>query len=114
MIVAMREIGFAIQDAAILERPDIHKTKVQGKACYRVITKRSKTSTPINNVIPKCVGDELLQIPNENKRYVFWSGNGQPKSAVTYDQMDDYIAAGWAKRSRSTAKEKPTHAKRVG
>jgi integrase/recombinase XerD len=84
MIVAMREVGFAIQDAAILERHDIHKGKVKGKACYRVITKRSKTSTPINNVIPKWAGDELLQIPNENKHYVFWSGNGQPKSAVTY------------------------------
>jgi site-specific recombinase XerD len=84
MIVAMREIGFAIQDATILERADIHKAKVRGKTCYRIITKRAKTSTPINNVIPKWAGDELLKVPNENKRYVFWTGNGQPKSAVTY------------------------------
>jgi len=84
MIVAMREIGFAIQDAAILEREDIHKTRVHGTHCYRVITNRSKTGTPINNVIPKWAGDELLQVPNEHKRYVFWSGNGQPESAVKY------------------------------
>jgi len=41
------------------------------------------------------------------RHYAKWTGKQQ-------DQMDDYIAAGWAKRSRSTAKEKPTHAKRVG
>jgi integrase/recombinase XerD len=170
MIVVMREAGLAIQDAAILERDSIHKAKVRGTACYRVKLKRSKTGTPINNAIPKWAGDELLQIPNENNRYIFWSGNGQPKSAVTYwhklfkklfdatgipdaiphrfrdtfavtlleegvplravsqalghkseavtqrhyadwsqkqqDQMDDYIASGWAKRKKSQASSK--------
>lgn len=85
MIVAMREIGLSIQDAAILERDSIHKTTVRGKPCYRVIIKRSKTGTPINNAIENWVGRELLKsVPNGNSRYVFWSGNGQPESAVKY------------------------------
>jgi integrase/recombinase XerD len=84
MIQTMRHAGLAIQDAAILERDQIHKTKVQGKACYRVVTRRSKTSVPVNNPIPQSVGEELLQILNGNARYVFWTGNGDPASAVKY------------------------------
>lgn len=84
MIQVMRHAGLAIQDAAILERDQIHKTKVNGKACYRLVTRRSKTSVPVNNPIPQAVGEELLKILNGNARYVFWTGQGEPASAVKY------------------------------
>jgi integrase/recombinase XerD len=84
MIQTMRHAGLSIQDAAILERDQIHKTKVHGKACYRAVTRRSKTAVPVNNPIPQLVGEELLQILNGNARYVFWTGNGEPVSAVKY------------------------------
>ena len=84
MIGIMRHAGLAIQDAAILERDQIHKTRVNGKPCYRIVTRRSKTSVPVNNAISKQLGEELLKILNGNARYVFWTGNGEPASAVKY------------------------------
>jgi integrase/recombinase XerD len=84
MIQTMRHAGLAIQDAAILERDQVHKTKLHGKACYRIVIRRSKTGVPVNNPIPEFVGEELLKILNGNTRYVFWTGNGEPASAVKY------------------------------
>jgi integrase/recombinase XerD len=46
--------------------------------------RRTKTAVPVNNPIPQSVGEELLQILNGNARYVFWTGNGEPESAVKY------------------------------
>jgi len=84
VIMAMRHAGLAIQDAAILERDHIHKTRLSNRNLYRIILRRSKTGTPINNPIPKEVGDELCAILNGNSRYLFWTGNGQPASTVKY------------------------------
>jgi integrase len=73
----MRYAGLAIQDAAILERDAVTPAKVNGKACYRVTIRRSKTDTGVNSVVPKAVGDSLLKVANGNPKYIFWSGNGE-------------------------------------
>lgn len=84
LIALMRYAGVAIQDAAILERDAIQPAKVNGKACYRVVIRRSKTKTGINNVIPKEVGEALFKTANGNPRYIFWSGNGEPVSTTKH------------------------------
>jgi len=82
LISVMRYAGLAIQDAAILERNALAPASVQGKECYRVSIRRSKTHTGINNVVPKEVGDSLLKIANGNPHYAFWSGNGEPATVA--------------------------------
>jgi site-specific recombinase XerD len=77
LIAVMRYAGLAIQDAAILERDAITPGKVGKKPCYFVSIRRSKSHTGVNNAIPKEVGDALLTVANGNKKYVFWSGNGE-------------------------------------
>lgn len=78
LIAVMRHAGLAIQDAAILERDAITPGKVGKTPCYFVSIRRSKSHTGVNNAIPKEVGDALLKVANGNKKYVFWSGNGEP------------------------------------
>ena len=84
LISVMRYAGLAIQDAAILERSAVTPATVNGKACYRVTIRRSKTHTGVSNVVPKRVGDALLNIANGNPRYIFWSGNGEPASTAKH------------------------------
>jgi len=67
-----------LQDAAILERDAVKPATVNSKECYRVTIRRSKTHTGVNNVVPKEVGDALLEVANGNPKYIFWSGNGEP------------------------------------
>ena len=78
LIAVMRYAGLAIQDAAILERDAVKPAKVNGKDCYRVTIRRSKTHTGVANVVPKEVGEALLKVANGNPKYIFWSGNGEP------------------------------------
>ena len=80
----MRYAGLAIQDAAILERGAVTPAQLNGKACYRVEIRRSKTHTGVNNVVPKAVGDALLKVANGNPKYIFWSGNGEPVSTTKH------------------------------
>jgi integrase/recombinase XerD len=84
LIAVMRYAGLAIQDAAILERDAITPATVNGRACYRVQIRRSKTHTGVNNVVPKEVGETLLKVANGNPRYIFWSGNGEPASTTKH------------------------------
>jgi site-specific recombinase XerD len=81
----MREAGLAIQDAVTLERAQVHKAKVNGKTCYRIVQPRGKSNVPVNNPITLELGEALLKFAegNSNKQYIFWSGNGTKKSAVT-------------------------------
>ena len=72
LISVMRYAGLAIQDASILERKAVTPASIQGRACYSVSVRRSKTHTGVNNVVPKEVGDALLQVANGNPHYVFW------------------------------------------
>ena len=84
LIAVMRYAGLAIQDAAILERDAVTPAQVGGKACHRVMIRRGKTHTGIDNVIPKAVGDALLKVANGNPKYIFWSGNGEPVSTTKH------------------------------
>ena len=84
LIAVMRYAGLSIQDAAILERDAVTPAQVNGKNCYRVQIRRSKTHTGVNNVVPKEVGDALLRVANGNPRYFFWSGNGEPASTTKH------------------------------
>jgi integrase/recombinase XerD len=78
LISVMRHAGLALQDSAILERDSVTPTTVNGKECYRVTVRRSKTHTGVNNVVQKEVGEALLTVANGNPKYIFWSGNGEP------------------------------------
>jgi integrase/recombinase XerD len=84
LIAVMRFAGLAIQDAAILERGAVTPATVNGKACYRVELRRSKTHTGVNNVVPKDLCDALLRVANGNPKYIFWSGNGEPVSTTKH------------------------------
>jgi integrase len=50
----------------------------------RVVIRRSKTHTGIDNVIPKAVGGALLKVANGNPRYIFWTGNGESVSTAKH------------------------------
>jgi len=84
LILVMRHAGLSIQDAAILERASVQPAKARRKQFYRVVIRRSKTRTGVNNPIPKIIGDELLRVTNGNERYIFWSGNGEPASVTKH------------------------------
>jgi integrase/recombinase XerD len=84
LILIQRHAGLAIQDGIVQPRTGIVEERDGG--CYRVITKRTKTGSPINNVIPPWVGREVLSAPNSNSTYLLWSGEGDPDSMVKYFQ----------------------------
>jgi integrase/recombinase XerD len=72
----MRHSGLAIHDAVTLERSELHHTK----HVYKVITNRQKTGTHINVPIPPQVAKELVAVPNDNKKFLFWNtGKGSLK-----------------------------------
>jgi integrase/recombinase XerD len=79
----MRWSGLAIRDALTLKRADIRQ---DGKL-YRITTARQKTGTHVSVPIPPNVAKEILAVTNGNKRFVFWSGEGEEES----------IAKNWAK-----------------
>lgn len=72
----MRWSGLANTDALTLERSAIQRDKAKGKAkgIYRVVTSRQKTGTHVSVPLPPKVAEELLAVPNENPRYLFWDG----------------------------------------
>jgi integrase len=95
LVQVMRYAGLAIIDAATLERANI----VQRGDDYRIyLPSRQKTSKkekrqPIDNAIPRDVGQELVAVLNGNLQYVFWnggrSGNGtdaEKREAVKFWQ----------------------------
>ena len=67
-------------DAVCLSKDELkQKNKV-----FRVVLKRQKTGTHINNVIPAWLGEELLKVKNGNPEYVLWSGHTTPEDAPRY------------------------------
>ena len=76
MTLLMRWSGLRIRDAVTLERHRLHGDSL--------LLYQAKTGTPYVLLPPHVV--ELLQDvppgPKPNRRYFFWSGNGDPKSAV--------------------------------
>lgn len=79
LVLLMRYTGLALIDACCLERGQLHVVN----GVYRVRLKsRQKTSKktnlqPIDNALPKAVGEELVKVLNGNPRYVFWDYAGE-------------------------------------
>jgi integrase/recombinase XerD len=84
LFLLMRWSGLSIMDALTLPRAELFKRDGD----YRVVTQRTKTGTDVSVVIPPEIAAELLDIPNDNDRYFFWSGVGSKKS----------ICGNWGKR----------------
>jgi site-specific recombinase XerD len=76
LIQLMRWSGLAIRDAVTLERAEI----LQANGLHRVVTARQKTGTHVSVPLPPAVALELLAVPNDNARYIFWSGAGSEES----------------------------------
>ncbi|MDT8068032.1 MAG: tyrosine-type recombinase/integrase [Terriglobia bacterium] len=77
MTLLMRWSGLRIRDAVTLER---HRLNGDSLLLYQ-----AKTGTPVYVPLPPQVVEALEDIPpgpKPNPRYFFWSGNGDPKSAV--------------------------------
>ena len=77
MTLLMRWSGLRIRDAVTLER---HRLNGDSLLLYQ-----AKTGTPVYVPLPPHVVEALESIPpgpKPNPRYFFWSGNGEPKSAV--------------------------------
>jgi len=73
----MRWSGLRIRDAVTLERHRLHGDSL--------LLYQAKTGTPVYVPLPPHVVEALENIPpgpKPNPRYFFWSGNGDPKSAV--------------------------------
>jgi len=77
MTLLMRWSGLRIRDAVTLERHRLHGDSL--------LLYQAKTGTPVYVPLPQQVVELLENIPpgpKPNPRYFFWSGNGDPKSAV--------------------------------
>jgi integrase len=74
LILLMRWSGLSIEDAVTLERERLSK---DGK----LLLYRAKTGVPVYVPIPPDVAELLRILPNSNRRYFFWSGNGDPQTA---------------------------------
>jgi integrase len=75
LTLLMRWSGLSIRDAVTLER-----SRLSNKDQLSLY--RAKTGVPVYVTLPPDVAGVLLRLPSENPRYFFWSGNGNPKSAV--------------------------------
>jgi integrase len=73
----MRWSGLRIRDAVTLEQHRLHGDSL--------LLYQAKTGTPVYVPLPPHVVEALEKVPpgpKPNPRYFFWSGNGNPKSAV--------------------------------
>jgi site-specific recombinase XerD len=86
LIRLMRHSGLAISDAVTLRRDELIHDKA--KRLHRVTTARQKTGTHVSVPIPPDVAQELLAVLNGNPTYVFWTGNGEGRTAVSHWQED--------------------------
>lgn len=71
----MRWSGLAIRDAVTLERHRL--TDDDALFLYR-----AKTGVPVQLTLPPDVAETVRKVSSPNPRYFFWTGNGNPKSAV--------------------------------
>jgi integrase len=77
LALLMRWSGLRIRDAITLERHRLHGDSL--------LLYQAKTGTPVYVPLPPFVIEALNGVPpgpKPNPRYFFWSGNGDPKSAV--------------------------------
>ena len=95
LVRLMRHSGLAISDSATLRRDELIRDKAKG--FYRIVTARQKTGTHVSVPIPPDVAQELLTVLNGNPTYVFWTGNGEGRTAVSHWQQDFRTLFGDAK-----------------
>jgi integrase/recombinase XerD len=78
LVLLMRWSGLAIRDAVTLERARLSSED-------RIFLYRAKTGVPVHVVIPHDAAEELRQLSlSPNPRYFFWSGSGNPETAVKH------------------------------
>jgi integrase len=73
--------GLRIGDAVTFERSRLHKDSI--------FLYQAKTGVPVYVPLPHHVVEALNTVPpglRPNPRYFFWSGNGEPKTAVSHWQ----------------------------
>jgi integrase len=75
LVLLMRWSGLAIKDAVMLERKGLD-------AHGALFLRRAKTGVPVFVPLPPVVVASLRTLPSANPVYFFWSGNGDPRSAV--------------------------------
>ena len=80
LFLLMRWSGLAITDALSLKRSDLQQDR---NGVYRVVTSRQKTGTHVSVPIPTAVAKEVLASPNENRTYLFWTGDSSPSNHAT-------------------------------
>jgi integrase/recombinase XerD len=86
LVRLMRHSGLAIRDAVTLRRDELIHDKTN--RFYRVVTARQKTGTHVSVPIPPDVAQEVLSVLNGNPSYIFWTGNGEERTAVSHWQDD--------------------------
>ena len=84
LIQLMRWSGLAIRDAVTLRREELIRD--QAKKLFRIVTARQKTGTHVSAPIPPAVAQEILGVLNGNPVYVFWTGKGEERTAVSHWQ----------------------------
>lgn len=106
LCLLMRWSGLSIIDAASSAKTELR----QAKGIYRVVRHRLKNGRLVNNKIPNAVALQLLNAPNSNPKYFFWSGEGSEKSVAGHMTKDlkkvflkAKIADGHPHRFRDTA-----------
>ena len=75
LIELMRWSGLSIRDAVTLERSRLNEYD-------QILLYRAKTGVPVFVTLPPDVAKILRKVTNSNPRYFFWTGNGNPKTAV--------------------------------
>jgi integrase len=73
LVLLMRWSGLAIKDAVTLER-----TRIDERG--NLFLYRAKTGVPVYVPLPPFLHVLLNSLPNENPRFFFWSGNGEPET----------------------------------
>jgi integrase len=76
LIELMQWSGLAIRDAVTLERSRLNEYD-------QILLYRAKTGVPVQITLPPDVAKMLRDLHSDNPRYFFWTGNGNPKSAVS-------------------------------
>jgi integrase/recombinase XerD len=74
MVLLLRYSGLRIRDAVCLRRE-----KLNGNG---ILLYTQKTGTPVYVPVPEALRTALRDLKPVNDEYFFWSGNGEPKSAV--------------------------------
>ncbi|HWZ41904.1 MAG TPA: tyrosine-type recombinase/integrase [Candidatus Saccharimonadales bacterium] len=75
LVLLMRWSGLAIKDAVMLERNRLSDNGF-------IFLRRAKTGVPVLVPLPPILASQLRCLPSNDQRYFFWSGNGDPRSAV--------------------------------